>query len=372
MFMDRAPITDLKFKRISRLLGPSPNIDTAHPIHHLRAAPPIAEQLAVALAAEYYGLAASARRLSGERDQNFRLTAADGHEYVLKITSPAEDRAVTRVQTDALLHLAAVEPGLPVPRVFQARNGLHELTIEFVDGSTRIVRLLSYLAGTPIAGVAASAALRSDLGRCAAKLAHGLRDVKHHGLEQKLLWDIRHAAELRPLVDAVPTELHRLVDRFLEAFETRALSGLQTLDRQLVHNDLNPYNVVVDLKDCARVAGIIDFGDLAFTARVSDLAIASAYQVADSEDPLAPACELIAAYHAVAPLEPTELDLLFDLMATRMVMSIVIGSWRAIRYPENREYILRNYHGAVVRLHRVANLSREQANEQIWRACRSE
>ncbi len=108
----------------------------------------------------------------------------------------------------------------------------------------------------------------------------------------------------------------------------------------------------------ARIAGIIDFGDLTFTARVNDLAIAAAYQVADSDDPLAPACDVIAAYHAVTPLDLLELDVLFDLIATRIVMTVVISSWRAVRYPENREYILRNNKPASARLSRIAGLSR--------------
>ena len=117
------------------------------------------------------------------------------------------------------------------------------------------------------------------------------------------------------------------------------------------------------------VAGIIDFGDLTCTARVNDLAITAAYQVADSDDPLAPACEMIAAYHAVLPLEPAEFSVLFDLIATRMAMTIVISSWRAARYPANRNYILRNNAAAWARLQRMAALSRDQAELQIQRAC---
>ena len=141
------------------------------------------------------------------------------------------------------------------------------------------------------------------------------------------------------------------------------------MPNQPVHNDLSPHNVVVDPETHAIVAGIIDFGDLTCTARVNDLAIAAAYQVADSDDPLAPACEMIAAYHAVLPLEPAEFNVLFDLIATRMAMTIVISSWRAARYPANRNYILRNNEAAWARLQRMAALSRDQAAFQIQRAC---
>ena len=70
---------------------------------------------------------------------------------------------------------------------------------------------------------------------------------------------------------------------------------------------------------------------------------------------------MIAAYHAVLPLEPAEFSVLFDLIATRMAMTVVISSWRAARYPANRNYILRNNAAAWARLRRMAALSRDQA-----------
>jgi hydroxylysine kinase len=291
---------------------------------------------------------------------------------VLKIANPSEDRAVTNLQTEALVRLAAVEPGLPVPRIFPALNGANELDIGFDDGSTRVVRLLSYLAGTPFHTVESSTALRRDLGQCAARLARGLRDFRHPGASHKLLWDLQHAAELRPLVDAVPAERRDLIKRVLDDFEAHALSVLSGLPKQPLHNDLNPHNIVVDSANNQRIAGIIDFGDLTSTARIVDLAVTAAYQVVDRDDPLAPACDMIGAYHAVTPLDPIELDVLFDLMATRMVMTIVISSWRAIRYPGNRDYILRNNPAAWGRLQRIADISRAQARRQIQSACNSE
>ena len=39
------------------------------------------------------------------------------------------------------------------------------------------------------------------------------------------------------------------------------------------------------------------------------------------------------------PLEPEELDVLGDLVATRLAAIVVISAWRVARYPENAEYI---------------------------------
>jgi hydroxylysine kinase len=238
--------------------APSPAIDVAHPIDGLRAASTIPETLAQELAAKHYGLPVAAHRLDSERDQNFRLRTQDGREYVLKIANPVEDRAVTNLQTQALVHLAAADPDLPIPRIFPARDGAHELEVTFEDGSTRVVRLLSFMAGIPMQAIEGSAKLRRDLGQCAARLARGLRDFSHAGANHKLLWDLQHAAELRPLIDAVALDRRGLVKRFLDRFETRALPVLASLQRQPVHNDLNPHNVVVNPANNERISGIID------------------------------------------------------------------------------------------------------------------
>ena len=45
-------------------------------------------------------------------------------------------------------------------------------------------------------------------------------DFSHCGANHKLLWDLQHAAELRPLIDAVPGERRGLVEDVLGGFET--------------------------------------------------------------------------------------------------------------------------------------------------------
>src|SRR5258705_12445707 len=117
------------------ILVPDSSLATvaAHSIDPLRAASAVPEAQAQRLAAEHYGLIAAVHRLDSERDQNFRLRSLSGREYVLKIANPAEDRAVTNLQTEALLHLAAADPGLPAPRIFPARNRMTELAVPLDD-----------------------------------------------------------------------------------------------------------------------------------------------------------------------------------------------------------------------------------------------
>ena len=67
---------------------------------------------------------------------------------------------------------------------------------------------------------------------------------------------------------------------------------------------------------------------------INNLAVAAAYQLAPTGHPLETAAEMIAAYHEVLPLETAELEILFDLIMTRMVLTVAITGWRAPRYPE--------------------------------------
>jgi hydroxylysine kinase len=81
---------------------------------------------------------------------------------------------------------------------------------------------------------------------------------------------------------------------------------------------------------------------------------------------------LVEAFNDVFPLQENEVDILFDLMTTRLVMTVAITNWRAGRHPENSAYILRNAPTAWRALERCATLPRERAQALLRRACRLE
>ena len=54
---------------------------------------------------------------------------------------------------------------------------------------------------------------------------------------------------------------------------------------QVVHNDLNPHNVLCAPDAPDRIAGVLDFGDMVRTPLVCDLAVAAAYRI-DRDDPI--------------------------------------------------------------------------------------
>src|SRR5262245_35848014 len=68
-------------------------------------------------AREFWGLEGALTPLDGERDQNHRLTTADGKSVVLKVSAGGESEGAVDFQIAALRHLERSAPDLPVPRV---------------------------------------------------------------------------------------------------------------------------------------------------------------------------------------------------------------------------------------------------------------
>ncbi len=317
----------------------------------LSTAPPIlSPDEAAHLARRHFGITGTPLPLISERDLNFRLTTPSA-QYVLKLANPAEPAAVTHFQTAALLHLEPTT--LPVPRVIRTLTGQTEAPTPH-----GILRLLTWLEGQPQYLAPRTARQRHAIGTIAAKLSLGLHGFHHPAATHVLQWDIKHATNLRPLLPHVPEAIRPLATETLNRFDRDILPHLPTLRTQVVHNDLNPHNVLVDPTDTDQIAGILDFGDMVQTPLICDAAVTACYQI-DPANPLQSLLDVARAYHAQLPLTPLEIRLLPDLVATRMLTSLTIASARVAMYPDNAPYILRNYQGAQDGLVALANLPRQ-------------
>jgi len=328
---------------------------------------------ATAIAWQAYGLRATAQLLSSERDQNFLLRCEDGRAFVLKATHPAEDPAVTDFQTQAQLHLMRADAKLPIPHLLPTRAGDWTYWHEGPAGVLRAIRLITFVSGVPLWQAERGAVQRAALGTALASFDLALREFDHPMAGHELLWDLQRAdavADLLPLI-AEP-DRRELAERYMVRFIEHTAPALRRLRRQVIHNDLNAYNVMVARDDPARVAALLDFGDMVRAPLVQDLGVAAAYQLEDSVDPLTPAAtSLIAAYHRVLPLSEEELALLPDVIAARLLITVAITGWRASEHPENRQYILRNNGLSWTGLRRLAALAPDQARDIVLDACRS-
>jgi len=326
----------------------------------------VATDRAADIARELYGVDGELTRLDGERDTTFRLDAGDA-EFVFKVGNPADPPGIVEMQALALEHALTVDPDLPIPHLQRTRDGRPIGRID-ADGVTLGVQLVTFLAGRPITPGDASPTVRRALGTTVARLDRALAGFAHPLSGRPLLWNVSRLAELRPKLEAVPPERQSLVAAELDRFDEIS-ERLGHVRRGTIHGDLNPANVFVDPADPDRIAGIVDFGDLVYAPVVCDPAIAASYQAFGCDNPTAALVDVVCAYHAAYPLDPTEVELVPALAAARLAQSLLISSWRVEIHPANAAYILSDADDSFETLGRLAELDPGVLAATLLRAC---
>ena len=310
---------------------------------------PVAVDIADAekLARVHYGLSATATRLTGERDENFKLSGGGGAQYVLKVANPAEDPAISDLPTAALLHIERTDPRLPCPRVVRTLEGDTQCWYQDREGTRRVARILTYVPGMPLRLSARSRAQRIACGRIAARLGLALRDFTHPAARRPLIWDLRNVGKTLGLLRDLPDLVERdAIAALIERIEMLLVIRFQRLRQQVIHNDLNDQNVLVAPAEEATVAGVIDFGDLVHTALVADVAVMAADQIVEGVGGTAGAvgsvrdviADMVMAYHEITPLLPMELVLLNPLIAGRILTDLLVASWHRRHNPAGAHY----------------------------------
>jgi hydroxylysine kinase len=303
-------------------------------------APRLSSEELSEIAARLFGLRGKLSPLDSERDQNIRIASATGESYAMKIANRSEDPAVLEMQAEALQHIAAVDPHLPIPRVVFSLDGSAVEPVCSKDGARYCVRVVDYMAGQNPRDDPLAWTLLRPAGEQLAHLDLALQGFVHDADGVALLWDLKHAAQLRPYLHHVCDDGHRALATFyLDRFDWRVMPNLRGLRSQAVHNDFVPDNMLVAENEPDRFVGIIDFGDMTHAPLINDLACTIASAIREQPDVAAAAMEITAGYQGKIPLEPREIELLYDLISTRLTAMGVIACWRVTLHPENRAYI---------------------------------
>jgi Ser/Thr protein kinase RdoA (MazF antagonist) len=334
---------------------------------------PLAEVEELVLGA--YGISARCARISCERDELFHVFSSDGSQYILRMSNPADDHSTIDMQIQALAWLAERAPDIPVPVLIASIKDEMSFASKVGDNPTRIIWMTSFLEGLALPKSASSCAQLRNIGISLAELGIALRAFNHRGAHRVLAWDIQQAAACREML---PSPQHadadkpwNLVRAGFDYFDEVVHQQLLNLRSQVVHADFNPHNILIDVVRPDNVSGILDFGDMVSTQLINDIAIAASYHT-DGDHPLSKVAHMLGAYHGVLPLLAEEVDLLYDLIITRLCTAIAITEFRAGLYPANRNYILKNTGVAWSGLQRLAEVSRSDAQSILRKACNLE
>lgn len=297
------------------------------------------------IASEAFGVDATSALpfpFGAECDQLLRLTAAHGAEFTMRVSNAAQDPQVLEFQNLAIEYAGARDASLPIPRLVRCRSG-HGIYFHKFAGQTYGIRILTCLPGRPILGVMTTPGLRRNIGRELARFDVAMQGFSHAKANPEMIWDMRNAGHVGKLdfeiADAGKRDV--LVAAFTR-FERNAAPALYGLRTQVIHNDLNPKNILVNETQTEQVTGIIDFGDMIDGPLVFDPAVAIAklildlvdMQQLDRTDVVAFSCDVLAGYSSVLPLQANEIALLLDLIIVRLAMRVAIRAWRCKRNGE--------------------------------------
>jgi len=298
----------------------------------------ISEKEARGIAENLYGITGGFFALPGEIDFNFRIDAG-GKSYLLKVGRPGAKQDFLEFQLALLQHVSQSDTGIISPVPIPDLQGNYIPEIKDDDGRTRKVRLFSWVEGRLWSEVnPVSRDLLYSLGEEAGRLTRALQGFNHPLAEREFEWDVAQAAWTRDYLKLFKEENQEILKFFLDQYEN-FLERYGKLRKSLVHNDANDNNVLVS-EDQARprVRAIIDFGDAIFTQVINDLAVTLAYAVMDLPDPLGAAIPVVTGYHSQFPLEEDELEVLYVLVAMRLVISVSKSAINKEKEPDN-EYL---------------------------------
>ena len=331
-------------------------------------APQLTKQQAELVSSAWLNDPVFIRPLASERDQNFLFKNQNEQKFVLKVANTKEPFGVLDLQNKALEHLEK-STNLVLPKVILDSSG-KQIRQEEINDNQHYIRMVSYVEGTPIGDTKQPKdfkLLYFNMGSFLGLLGQGLKGFIHKNSNHRLLWDVKETESLFEIMNYIgDKKKQELVKRSLEYFVEHIKEPLKKLRSQVIHNDMNPDNVLVKQDAPTKVSGMIDFGDMVFAPLVNDLAVAAAYQTVTQQNLLTGTCYLLEGYQKEYPLTKDEIILLPSLVVNRIAMSLIIAEWRATTHPENKEYILGSIEKTWVVLKQIhKEQPKETANQLI-------
>lgn len=287
----------------------------------------LSENEVIELCSPIFGEIKAVKSLPGEIDFNF-LVKIQNKKFLLKIGRPDQDLHELDFQMAIYHHLFSDQ------LINDLENKLFFIHDRF--NRKRCVRLISWLEGALLsARTYKSPELLHSIGSEAGKITNGLLNFTHESANRNLDWDVAAGLWVCDYLHLFSEEKRQIVQYFIDDF-TKIQPEFNKLRKSIVHNDGNDNNIVVSENILEqKCIGIIDFGDAVYTQTINDLAILLAYTIMDAEVPLEAASQVIKGYHSTFGLEEKELDLLYTLVAMRLIISVTKSAINKEKEPDN-------------------------------------
>ena len=272
------------------------------------------------------------KKLNGYENINYQIASKE-KKFIFKTYNYSDAlRDIVAAENEVLLSLEEELKGkapIPIPCL----DGSY-LKISDQNHTPVICRMLSFIDGVFLGNVAHTKSLFESFGDFLARLDLKLREVKNYAIQARQWeWDLQYFDLNRKYITNIDNATDRnVVAYFFNQFEEIVRPIMPSLRKQIIHNDANEWNVLVQHGE---ISGIIDFGDLAHSFLINELAIAITYGCYDKESPLEWAVIILKSYHKIIPLEQNELHVLYYLIAARLCTSVCNAAYVKKTNPNN-------------------------------------
>jgi 4-aminobutyrate aminotransferase-like enzyme/Ser/Thr protein kinase RdoA (MazF antagonist) len=259
------------------------------------------------------------KKLDGYANTNY-LVKTDSDKYIFKTYKyNGELLDLVKAENETLLFLQKGDKN-KYPKPIQFIDGSY-IEILNIAGKKQICRMLTFLEGEFLGDIKPTKKLFQSFGSFLAEMDIKLQSLTNYTIKARQWeWDIQYLDLNKKYISDIPNAKDRNTVRyFFQQFEENVRPILPNLRKQIIHNDANEWNVLVENGE---VSGIIDFGDLAHSLLINELAIAITYACYDKENPLEWASIILKAYHSKLPIKENEIKILYYLIAARLSISV--------------------------------------------------
>ncbi|KAL5265765.1 hypothetical protein ACHWQZ_G006468 [Mnemiopsis leidyi] len=307
--------------------------------------------------------AAKSKELQSYDDTMFVVTTEDDKKYIAKCYNPLlTDRHVLEKIMETLVQLEKFNVPRPVPQI----SG--DLLSEIVDtnSSAKVLGyfvVYQYISGKTLGSEKKDPQFWRKLGKMVAKISEKMSEIKSEDFVRHHSWDPLEAIKtLDQVKEYFPGDKVTTVDvNSVIATQKHIHNVLKEYPVQLIHSDVNEYNVIVGE---GGEPGIIDFNDLTRSYRVFDLGHCVGYMVEAQDCDLYVGRYVVEGYSSVIELSDTELSLLYDIVVARFTLSVSIGN-KDVQLGLANEYVTKCVADNSRFLSQLTTLGREAFNKVI-------
>ncbi|MFT6808766.1 MAG: 4-aminobutyrate aminotransferase-like enzyme/Ser/Thr protein kinase RdoA (MazF antagonist) [Saprospiraceae bacterium] len=298
----------------------------------------VSEAQAASLAKEYFNLNVSAKVLPGEVDFNFKLSGIDGTSYLLKVSRDDTSLKELQFQQSIIEHLSAQSLPFAIPSMLPNKRGAYITSLIDVHGTKRRLRLQSWVAGRMLADVnPRTRELYYCWGKTVGQLTKAFEGFDHEEAHRFYKWDPSETLYSRQYLEYIHKDQHKeIAIYFWNLFESETLPKVSHLRKGVNYNDAHEHNLLVGSNFAnSTIDGVIDFGDVIYTHKINELAITCAYACMYVPDPLHATVEVIRGFHEQFKLREEELEVLYSLIAARLLITVSSAAWNRYQEPGN-------------------------------------